>query len=510
MFIQKQSHVAIKTLCCSSLPYYLTIIVIAGGGYLASLLPGVGYSGDTAKFQFIGKVLGTPHATGYPLYIMLNHLFVSIFPIGSLAYRANLLSAVFAVGAVCVLFFIFQRLRVHSLIALFTCIMFAFTPIFWSQSIIAEVYSLHALMMLLTLSFLILWYIDKKDKYLLIGLVVYAIAFGNHMSSILLAPGIGLFVLVTKWQVLCDWKKVLFVCVVIICSSLQYGYLFWRYYDPSTQFIEMQVPNLSTFLWYLKGAQFRNLMFAFPWPDIIQVRIPMFWQLIFDQYHLLVVLGIIGLFVFKQYKVSLLLMVYFVCNAVYGINYKIPDIEPYFIPNFIVIVIYMGIGLNFLWQRISLKIPEKSLLLIAIVPLFFLFLNFDSISQHQNVTIDNDIKKAFEFVGKDALIISPNYHYSCYFWYYLIGEKVGSPRNIYLLHHFNDGKVCRYLNEKETIYLPEQRINILPSLKVYFFLPRESNYREAVKEIIFKLSQQNLKIIKCSDQLVLIQSCGTS
>ena len=64
--------------------------------YISTLMPGVGFHGDTPKLQFLGRHLGIPHPTGFPTYLMLNHLFVRIIPIGSLAWKANLLSAVLA------------------------------------------------------------------------------------------------------------------------------------------------------------------------------------------------------------------------------------------------------------------------------------------------------------------------------------------------------------------------------------------------------------------------------
>jgi hypothetical protein len=57
------------------------------------------FSVDTTKFDYLGLVLGTAHPPGYPLYTMLNAAFVHIVPWGSVALRANLLSAVFAILA---------------------------------------------------------------------------------------------------------------------------------------------------------------------------------------------------------------------------------------------------------------------------------------------------------------------------------------------------------------------------------------------------------------------------
>jgi hypothetical protein len=44
----------------------LLLILILGSIYSLTLLPGVGYSGDTAKFQYVGHVLGTDHPPGCP------------------------------------------------------------------------------------------------------------------------------------------------------------------------------------------------------------------------------------------------------------------------------------------------------------------------------------------------------------------------------------------------------------------------------------------------------------
>ncbi|MDB5097952.1 MAG: rane protein of unknown function, partial [Cyanobacteria bacterium RYN_339] len=55
--------------------------------YVRTLLPGVG-QWDTAEFQTVPYVLGTMHATGYPLYTLLGKLFTFV-PLGSVAYRLN-------------------------------------------------------------------------------------------------------------------------------------------------------------------------------------------------------------------------------------------------------------------------------------------------------------------------------------------------------------------------------------------------------------------------------------
>src|SRR4051812_43036105 len=64
--------------------------------YIATLAPSV-MPGDYAEFQFSAAILGVPHPTGYPLYILLGKLF-TMLPVGDVAYRVNLSSAVYMAG----------------------------------------------------------------------------------------------------------------------------------------------------------------------------------------------------------------------------------------------------------------------------------------------------------------------------------------------------------------------------------------------------------------------------
>ena len=127
--------------------YFLGIAVtlILGSLYAFTLLPGPGYSGDTVKFQFVGHVLGTPHGPGYPTYVVLNHWFTGLLPFGSVALKANLLSSVFSILASLVLLGTLSQLGIRGLIATVTTMSFGLGLTVWSQSVVAEVYSLNLL-----------------------------------------------------------------------------------------------------------------------------------------------------------------------------------------------------------------------------------------------------------------------------------------------------------------------------------------------------------------------------
>ncbi len=112
--------------------------------YLSTMLPSVGVF-DTAKFGYLGLVLGTAHQPGYPLYTMIDAVWVRIFPFGEVAWRVNLLSAVFAVATCLVVLWVLRRLGVSAVPATVAAVSIGLLRAFWAQSVVAEVYTLNTL-----------------------------------------------------------------------------------------------------------------------------------------------------------------------------------------------------------------------------------------------------------------------------------------------------------------------------------------------------------------------------
>src|SRR5690349_15736440 len=66
----------------------------AGALYLRTLAPGLGGTVDSAEFQHAAAHLDIVHPTGYPLYLLLARIWISLVPFGEVAWRVNLWSAV--------------------------------------------------------------------------------------------------------------------------------------------------------------------------------------------------------------------------------------------------------------------------------------------------------------------------------------------------------------------------------------------------------------------------------
>ena len=80
----------------------LLTFFLALGLYVLTLAPTVAtIFDDSLEFQLVTYLLGIAHPTGYPLYTLLGWLFTRL-PVGDVAFRVNLMSAVF--GALTIAF----------------------------------------------------------------------------------------------------------------------------------------------------------------------------------------------------------------------------------------------------------------------------------------------------------------------------------------------------------------------------------------------------------------------
>jgi hypothetical protein len=115
-------------------------------------------SGDQAEHQFTAYVVGVPHATGYPLFTMLNALAVRLVPFGDAARRVTLATAFYSAVAVALGFLASRRLTGSTLGGVLAAVTLALMPEFWSLATIAEVYTLQAVFILGTFLLLMRWW----------------------------------------------------------------------------------------------------------------------------------------------------------------------------------------------------------------------------------------------------------------------------------------------------------------------------------------------------------------
>ena len=255
--------------------------------YLRTLLPDVGGPEDAPKFQYLGAALGTAHPPGYPLHTLLSHLF-SYLPIGTIAYRANLLSAVAGATAVSLAVLLARALGRSRLAAAFAALTVAFGSAFWGYAVFAEVYTLSASLLLAIMFWLVRWKQTRRDAHLYAAAACFALALGNHLAIVAAAPAIALFLLATDPKRALR-PRTLITAGVIVCSGfLQYLYVLIRTRQ-GTPYREASATNLTELAAVIRGRGYEDYVFAFSWNELTGQRLPEFARLAQAE------LGVIGL-----------------------------------------------------------------------------------------------------------------------------------------------------------------------------------------------------------------------
>lgn len=204
----------------------MAVALLTGTLFLVTLRPDVGGTEDSPKFQFLGQVLGTAHTPGYPFYTVATYLFSRV-PLGTLAYRVNLFSAVCGVFSCVCIFLIARRLNVSRLLAAAVALAAATGFPVWSNAITAEVYTLAALMSAWTIYLLIAWVQTRALWRLYAACIVFAAGLGNHLTIVGLLPAALIYGIAKDRSVL--RPRVLGVCAFIGAIGVaQYGFIALR------------------------------------------------------------------------------------------------------------------------------------------------------------------------------------------------------------------------------------------------------------------------------------------
>src|SRR5437762_13760952 len=98
---------------------------------------------DDGLFILSSYFLGVEHPPGYPLFTLIGHLFTYL-PFGSVAYRVHLASALFGALTCGAAWLCARTLIGGRLPAYLAALALGVSPVFWSQAIIAEVYTLNS------------------------------------------------------------------------------------------------------------------------------------------------------------------------------------------------------------------------------------------------------------------------------------------------------------------------------------------------------------------------------
>jgi hypothetical protein len=347
-----------------------------GCAYARTLAPGITWANDGADSGDLiaaTATLGVAHPTGYPAYLLLARLF-QLIPLGDLALRSTIFSAVAAVlAALCVYLIVFwmedggrktqderrttkdggrktndrrpPRPMSSVASAAGAALAIGLAPGFWSQAVIAEVYSLNALFIALMLLFMLQaihnpappW--AARSQALIVGL-----ALGNHATAVIAVIA---------------WFVVSAICAPrgergLVRRTLWLGvgllvYLYLPLRASAHPPVNWGDPHdWSGFWWAISGQPYRELAFGLP-GDLIYGRVSAWAALLVQQFGWAGLgLGCCGLiygapaarrFVWISAGIAAIV-------SAFAIAYATDDSYAYLIPAWLIFAIWIGLGVE--------------------------------------------------------------------------------------------------------------------------------------------------------------------
>ena len=350
----------------------VVVAVAALALYLKSLLPDVDFW-DTAEFQAIGPVLGIAHPTGFPAYTLLAWLAsVVLQPFGNEALRANMLSALLGAGGVGIVAAATTLLTNRLVAGIAAGVALAVTAETWAVSLRADPHALHLFLVALILLLLVTWSRrvtagEAADAWLVAAAVAFGVSLANHALTLLLAPGIALFVLFVQPELLRRPRLILAASGALAAATvLLYLYLPLR----SAMNPPLDYANPETwdgFRYLVLAEQFRGSFQGIADPG---AAIRLVVDETFMQLGLVAVLALLGVAAatIRLSALTLLLIAWFVVNWAFAVAYVNADIGRYYLVPMMAVAVLGGLGAEALWTGVEsvLRLPPAGRAILGV------------------------------------------------------------------------------------------------------------------------------------------------
>ena len=169
---------------------------------------------DAGLFQMVCHVGGIGHPPGYPLFTLLCQQLT----LQDSVFNGNLISVMFAVGAVMVFFSVVVSLTGDRILASIAALAYAYSNTFWSQAIIIEVYSLASLMFMVTWFISIQYLKTAQIRYWYLLCLFVGLALSNHWPLMVLSSPALAVIIYPRWKNLWEeLKQPVFWLLSILC-----------------------------------------------------------------------------------------------------------------------------------------------------------------------------------------------------------------------------------------------------------------------------------------------------
>lgn len=331
------------------LPVGLTALLVSTA-YLRTLAPDLTWANGGADGGDLITAIatgGVPHPSGYPTFLLVAEFF-SRLPFGTLAFRINLMSAVLGIYTVLALYFLLEKCLNLRSAALFSSLAFAFSPLFWSQAVIAEVYTLHLAFVITLLNLLILKN-DRLRDHIILGFI-FGLGLGNHLTLLFLLPLLFVSLSEKMPESFSSTPRSYLRVVSLRLAGLLIGisvYAILPLRALNNPPVNWENPVTPAGFWRLVSGQVYAAQLGLLSPAEIYQRIRGLSGLLFHQFTAFGVFsGVYGLLTPFPSSLRRTTIWIFLSFSLFALFYAVPDSFVYLLPALLCFVIWVGFGVR--------------------------------------------------------------------------------------------------------------------------------------------------------------------
>jgi hypothetical protein len=301
-------------------------------------------------------------ALAHPLYIMFG-IAVRLVPVGELAWRVNMLSAIFGAIAVANLFLLLRLWLGRVWPAIIGSVTLAVSWTFWQNAVIAETYALYAAQLFTELLVLFQYVRTKRTRYLYLLGLLNGLAVSNHLWGLFPLACYGLYLLVLVSRRELSLKVLALFIILWVIGAVPYEYLVLKNLIVTGDVKGTIESSLFGSIW--QGAVlntslsaklfFENLVFIalnFPTPNFL--------------------LLFVGLVVLYKKSPSIafanIILALTVLYFVFAFRYTVPDRHAFFLPFYCLGAVFIALGADRLLAKYSGWKSGILLMLLALLP----------------------------------------------------------------------------------------------------------------------------------------------
>ncbi len=351
--------------------WYLVVLIAAGSLYAFTCAPGVLWqdSGLAVYRIWHNDLEGNLGlAVAHPLYIMVG-IAVKHVPLGELAWRVNLVSAVFGAVAIANLFLLLFLWIGRVLPAVIGAVTLGIGWTFWWHAVVAEVYTLYAAQLFGELIMLFMYVRTKRYRYLYLLGLLNGLTIANHMWGIFgfVSYAVFLVVLLVRKQV--DFKHLGIIVMLWIIGALPYEYIIIKNMFSSGEIVGTLASAAFGDLWRgnvlntsvsLKIV-LENIVFIllnFPTPNFLLFffGLWMLWR------------------VSPSRSFANIVFAMLVMHFVFAFRYTVVDRHAFFLPFYCLAAVLTGLGADFVLNRFNRRTVVCMILVFLFLPIPIYFI----------------------------------------------------------------------------------------------------------------------------------------